>query len=1049
MPATDQISANSLINKLIQHAKPKMKEAAAFSLFSAFARLYYSHAPINELKKRPISELFGIVYSHWELLYRQTKPSEQIVRVFNPDIHRDGWQSSHTIVEVVMKDMPFIVDSMRNAMLQLGMMVHLMIYTGGITVIRDKGGLVTEIKPYNLSEPNSTETIEAPVYMEVDKQSDPDVLLAIETQLKTTLSDVQVAVLDWQAMRARVQESIDALSVSRAPVPPEEVKESIAFLTWLLDDQFTLLGVRDYKVVGSGDALALQLISGSGLGVLRDETHSKKHRLFSDIPEAARAMMLSSEHVLVISKTNTISTVHRLTHTDYIGIKSFDAFGKLMGERRVLGLYTSTAYSSHPKQIPFLRHKVASILKQSGFPPKSHAGKDIMHILETFPRDDLFQATNEELVEIANGILNLQDRQKVSIFVRHDPHGRYVSCLVYVPRDSYSSLFVMRAKTILMDMFHGTECNYSTYFHSPALTRIHYIIRIPFTKRRTRYKLEELETRLIAAGKSWHDGFAEVAMAHFDEEQSRKMIQHYNAAFSAGYCEAFTPEQALKDVKQIEALSKESLGMTLYRPDGASPFDIKFKLFRYHQTVPLSDALPILENMGLRVVGEQPYLLSFKSGETLWINDFSMTFSEEVSSISDQVRILFQEAFNQIWLNETENDVLNGLILEANLNWREIAMLRAYTKYLKQAGFTYSTPYICETFLKYPLIAAAFVRLFHAYFDPKLAATEQARDAIETEFQRLIDDVTLLDEDKIFRRMLALIKATLRTNFYQPDAQGKLKSMIALKFSPEKIPELPLPLPKYEIFVYSPHYEGVHLRAAKVARGGLRWSDRREDFRTEVLGLMKAQQVKNAVIVPSGAKGGFVIKNLPVDASREVAQAAAIACYKGFVGGLLDVTDNLQGTTVLRPKDVVCYDDADSYLVVAADKGTATFSDIANQIAVDRGFWLADAFASGGSTGYDHKKMGITARGAWVSAQRHFQSIGIQVDEAEITVIGIGDLAGDVFGNGVLLSSHLKLVGAFNHQHIFLDPTPDPASSFAERKRLFGLPRSQLSDYAP
>lgn len=1044
MPSNAHPSVNTLIGKIAQFSKTKIKEIATLSLFTQFVKLFYSRASIDDIKKLPVETLFGMAYSVWQLVrHAVSKPDRRAVRVFNPEMERDGWQSSHTVVVFTIQDMPFIVDSARIAMNELGMNIHFMIYTGGVNVKRNAAGVITEVVPYDLNSIAAHDTIEAPIYIEIDRQTDPDVLRTIETQINSAMHDVEVTVQDWKAMRARVQESIEALSHLLVKIAPDEVRESIAFLNWLLDDQFTLLGVRDYKVVGSQDQLALELVEGSGLGVLRDEAHSKQHRLFSEIPESARAMMLSTEHLLVISKTNTMSTVHRHVYTDYIGIKKFNDAGELIGERRIIGLYTSLAYSSHPKYIPFLRHKVASVLKKSGLPLRSHAGKDLMHILETFPRDDLFQASSDELFDIAMGVMNLQDRKKTSLFVRQDVYNRYVSCLVYVPRDYFSAQFVACAQHILMETFHGTNASYTTYFYTPTLTRIHYIIRIPSNKRRAKFNLEALEAKLVEAGKTWQDHFCEVTMARFDDAHAKATIAQFANAFPAGYRETFTPDQALKDIELIETMdSVNALGMTLYRAENATS-EIKFKLFRYQETVPLSDALPILEHMGLRVVEEQAYECKFKDGTVLWINDFTMTSHKDLTPILDSIHAVFEQVFLKVWSGEMENDVLNGLVFDASLSWREISMLRAYIKYLKQAGFTYSTPYIAETFLKYPLISKKMVALFYAYFDPEAKSFDQ-RETIETELLKLIDDVALLDEDKIFRRFLTLIKATLRTNYFISDTQ----SVFSFKFSPDKIPELPLPLPKYEVFVYSPVFEGIHLRAAKVARGGLRWSERREDFRTEVLGLMKAQQVKNAVIVPSGAKGGFVLKNAGPEIGREKYLETGIACYKKFIGGLLDITDNMQGLTPVPPKNVVCYDDIDTYLVVAADKGTATFSDIANQVAVDRGFWLGDAFASGGCTGYDHKKMGITARGAWVSAKRHFQGLNINVDAAEITVVGIGDLAGDVFGNGVLMSPHIKLVAAFNHQHIFLDPNPNPEKSFQERKRIFELPRSQWSDYA-
>lgn len=1042
MPTADRSMSNSLIIKVEEYSKTKLSQKHDYALFVAFLKLFYSHTSQSDLKDRSVESLFEMAYSHWKMIDKRPCAGMHCIRVFNPDEEKDGWHCKYTVVEIMMKDMPFIVDSARMVMNRLGFSIHLMIYMGGMKVVRDDSGAVTAVAPYLGRSHKANDNIESPVYMEIDRQSDPAVLEEIRQALNEAMSDVENAVQDWLPMQTKVQESIDELLKTQAPLPPAEVKESVAFLQWLLDGQFTFLGVRDYRVVGEGTSQALVLEKGSGLGVLRDETHSKARRLFSEIPEAARNLMLSSQEILVISKTNTVSTVHREAYTDYIGIKQFDDNGRLIGERRVIGLYTSTAYSSHPKQIPFLRHKVASVLKRSNLPPGSHAGKDLMHILETFPRDELFQSSVDELYHISMEILSLQDRKRLRLFVREDAYGRYISCFVYIPRENYNGQLISRLQAVLMEAFHGEDATYATYFYTPVLTRVFYNIRLAKTKNELHYDIHALETKLAEVAKSWQDGLYEVLMDHFGDDKGKKVFAIYRNAFSPGYCANFTPSQAVADIVHIQDISDENaLGMSLYAHPSAEVREVKFKLYRYHKTVPLSDALPILENLGLRVIGEEPYQIFLQENKQVWINDFLLEFSRATTIEVSAIRDIFQEAFYHIWLGLAENDLFNGLVVGAALSWREISVLRAYTKYLRQAGFTYSADYVAEAFSKYPLIAKLFIELFHGLFDPKLQGTADIEN-IEKTLLEHINQVTLLDEDRIFRRIFAAMKATLRTNFYQ-----KNKACLAFKLSSSQIPEMPLPYPMFEIYVYSPRVEGVHLRSSKVARGGLRWSDRKEDFRTEVLGLMKAQQVKNAVIVPSGAKGGFLPKNLPVNGTREEVLQEAIACYQLFIQSLLDITDNRVGDDIVSPQNTVCYDEPDPYLVVAADKGTATFSDIANKIAIDNNFWLGDAFASGGSAGYDHKKMGITARGAWVSAERHFQGLNINLANTEVTVVGIGDLSGDVFGNGVLLSKHLKLVAAFNHMHIFLDPNPNPEKSFEERKRMFALPRSTWADY--
>ena len=1036
-------SVASIIERISAYAKKQLPPKEA-SLIDKFTRLYYANIALEDIQERSIPDLYGIVLSHWELIY-QRKPNQLKISLFNPNYEGRGWQSTHTIIQIITDDMPFLIDSIRMEINRLKLTTHLMIYIGGIKVCRNKRFNIEDILSYHASHDLKT-SIEAPLYMEIDRQTDPKILADIQRNIRRVLKDVRAAVEDWEPIKQRVQESIDELDPTHMRQNPEEITESKAFLKWMLDDHFTFLGFRDYEMVGEGQEKALRLVPHSGLGVLRDDTHSKMLRQYSDLPQKARKIALSTDQILIMSKTNTISTVHRPAYTDYIGVKRFNEKGELIGERRFIGLYTSIAYTGDPKIIPLLRRKVELVTQKSALPVKSHAGKDLLHILSNLPRDDLFHATTEELYELAMSILHLQERRHIRLFVRRDAYGRFMSCLVYVPRENFNTTLVNMMRDILCKAFHGLDISFATYFSESVLARIHYVIRID-PRKRLEYEVKEIEKKLIEVGESWEDGFHTSILGHFGEEHGNALFNHYRTAFSVSYQEAFQPAQAVFDVEHVEKLSgKKELGMSFYRPLGVPKEVIRFKLFNHEYTVPLSDALPLLENMGLRVIGEQPYKLSFNDGSSVWINDFSMTYAKEPTFDVEEVKTIFQEAFQKTWNGEAENDALNRLVLEAELNWREISILRAYSKYFRQAGFTFSQEYIAETLVNNAKIACLLVELFKLYFDPTKTQKEETTH-LEQKIINSLDDVAILDEDRIIRRYLALIRATLRTNYFQMDAPENYKPYLSFKLDPTKIPELPKPLPTFEIFVYSPRFEGIHLRAAKIARGGIRWSDRREDYRTEILSLMKAQQVKNAVIVPSGAKGGFVTKNLTPDAPRETLIEEAIICYKGFISGLLDLTDNLQDGHIISPKNTICYDSEDPYLVVAADKGTATFSDIANTIAIERNYWMLDAFASGGSTGYDHKKMGITARGAWVSAEQHFKELGTNVDETEITVIGIGDMSGDVFGNGMLMSDKIKLVAAFDHRHIFLDPHPSSKTSYAERLRLFNLPRSSWDDY--
>ena len=1039
-------SSKPLIDKVVSYAKQKLKAPEA-ELVVKFIRLYYGGSSSADLSQHSIPNLFGAAYSQWKMMY-QAAADEIKVKVYNPELKKDAWESSHTVIQIVAPDSPFIVDSMRMVINQLGFTTHLLIHLGGVAVKRDKHARIIEVAHHDKK--TKDETVEAPIYMEIDRQTDPAILKQIEAKLLSVLLDVRAAVLDWSAMRDRMQEIMDSLSQTNKALPAADVEESKAFLAWLLDNHFTLLGARDYKVTGKGDQLALQLVSGSGLGVLRNESASKVVRLYSALAKEAREMALSPEHTLIISKTNTLSTVHRPAHTDYIGIKVFNDKAQLVMERRFIGLFTTTAYSCDPREIPFIRQKVASVLKKSALPARSYAGKELLHSLTTLPRNDLFHSTTAQLYDLSVAILQMQDRSMVRLFVRPDPYGRYYSCYVYLPRENFTTDVEHRIQKVLAQAFSATEVITSAWFSESVLARIHYVLRVDPNKK-TIYKLSDIEKKVTEIARSWTDVFKELLWSQFGEEKGNRLFQVYRDVFPVSYRVAFTPEQAIYDLGQIEKLSSENnLEMCFYRPSDAPKNSIRFKLYSRKQTIALSDVIPMLENLGLRVIDEQPYEINMSEDSKVWINDFGMSYVGENNFSVEEVRDIFQEGFSKLWNNLAENDRFNALILKEKLNWREVSLLRAYAKYSTQAGFNFSQAYIEQTFLHNSTIARLLVELFKVLFNPALATRPNvAASQLEKKIISALDGVSSLDEDRILRYFLALIKATLRTNYYQVGQSGNIKAYLSFKFDPARVPELRLPLPKYEIFVYSPRFEGVHLRADKVARGGLRWSDRREDFRVEVLGLMKAQQVKNAVIVPAGAKGGFVTKQLPMDQGRDAILQEGVECYKGFISGLLDLTDNLLHAQIVKPLNTVCYDEDDPYLVVAADKGTATFSDIANSISLERGFWLGDAFASGGSAGYDHKKMAITARGTWVSAERHFQDLNIDLNKTEFTAVGIGDMSGDVFGNGVLLSSKMKLVAVFNHMHIFIDPNPDPKISFKERKRLFNLPRSTWADYNP
>lgn len=1029
-----------VLNNLKAHIKKQLPESKA-KLLSALADQYYSMVSYDDLAERSTEDLYGALKSHWDFMQKR-EPGECKVNIFNPDYKRDGWKSTHTVIQIIHDDMPFLVDSIRMEINRHGFLVHHIVHMGGLRVKRDKNNRITTIYPRDKKVADSI--MEAPIYLEIDRQVDEKVLKSLKESLERVLHDVNSAVDDWHEMLDRMDHALMELEQNPPPLDPAEITESKAFLRWLKDN-FILFGCRDYEWKKEKGEKVLKVVPGSGLGVLR-ETSSKHTRHLSDLPPEAQKLELSS-HILIIAKTSTRSTIHRSGYSDCISVKAFDEKGNLKGERRFVGLYTSSAYNSNPKHIPFLRLKVAKVLQVSNLSPSSHAGKNLLNILETLPRDDLFQSTSDELLELSMGIFHLQERQRVRLFIRKDSYGRYYSCLVYVPRESFNTDLTRQMKAILKDALNSDEVTFSTYFSESILARIHFMVRVK-PGEDVEFDAKAIERKLVEIGTSWRQELHESLVDYFGEAKGVEFFNKYQHAFLASYKESFTPRTAVYDIEDLESLSdKNLLSMNFYKPVDREDDVVRFKVYQRNHTIPLSDALPILENMGFRVIGERPHKIMFKDGSSAWINDFDLLFTRDISFDIKKVKENFQKTFAAVWLNNAENDGFNYLVLAAQLTWREVLMLRAYARYFQQAGFAFSQAYIAETLSSNYNIAKLLVSYFNGKFEPKEQLSEASLQKIEEQIIAALDDVSNLDEDRILRHYLDVMKATLRTNFFQLGKNKQPKNYVSFKFSPAEIPGLPKPLPMFEIFVYSPRFEGVHLRGAKVARGGLRWSDRREDFRTEVLGLMKAQQVKNAVIVPLGAKGGFVAKQLPVDGTRDEIMAEGVACYQDFIRGLLDITDNIVNQKVAPPKQVVRYDEDDTYLVVAADKGTATFSDIANQISEEYNFWMADAFASGGSTGYDHKKMGITAKGAWESVKRHFREMDFNTQKTDFTVVGIGDMSGDVFGNGMLLSKHIRLLAAFNHIHIFIDPNPDSAVSFKERQRLFKMPRSTWADY--
>jgi glutamate dehydrogenase len=1020
-------------------------------------RYFYRHVAAEDISERSEVDLYGAAMSQYKLASYRPQGTAN-VRVFTPTDAEHGWSAAgHTIVEVVTDDMPFLVDSVTMELNEQNREVHLVVHPQ-VLVRRDVTGRLLEV----FTDDDTVDRAdgvgaahdvfrESWMHIEVGRESSQSQREDVERSLRKVLLDVREAVEDWPKMHARALEIIEELDKVPPPLPPEEIAEGQALLQWLADTHFTFLGYREYRLE-EGDQpgeVYLRAVAGTGYGILRSDQDMSPS--FGRLPPLVRDKA-REKTLLVLAKANSKSTVHRPTYLDYVGIKTFDENGEVVGERRFLGLFSSAAYTESLTRIPVIRLKAQQVIDRSGFAPQSHTGKALMDVLETYPRDELFQTPIDELVPIAEAILHTRERRQLRLFVRRDTYGRYLSCLVYLPRDRYTTAVRERIAGILKRQLKGESLEYTARVSESLLARLHFVIRPKPGEVIGDINQADLERRLAEAARSWRDDFVAAAHAEYGEEEGALLARRYADSFPEAYKEDYPPRTGAVDLGRLEAISAEGgLDLSLYQLIDSRPEEARLKIFRVGAPVSLSEVLPILSSMGVEVVDERPYGLVGLDRES-HIYDFGLRYGRELPSGS---RELFQGAVNAVWEGDNEVDGFNALVLAAGLTWRQATLLRAYAKYMRQGGTPFAQDYIEGALTQNVDITRALVALFEARFDPgrngNLAADNESRTAktadIEARIGRALDDVASLDHDRILRSYLLAVKATLRTNYFQVDAAGNSKSYISLKLEPTAIPDLPEPRPKFEIFVYSPRVEGVHLRFGAVARGGLRWSDRRDDFRTEILGLVKAQMVKNTVIVPVGAKGGFFCKQLPDPADREAWLAEGIACYKTFVSGLLDITDNLQGDETIPPDRVVRHDGDDSYLVVAADKGTATFSDIANGVAKDYGFWLGDAFASGGSVGYDHKVMGITARGAWESVRRHFREMGVDCQGEDFTCVGVGDMSGDVFGNGMLLSEHIRLVAAFDHRDIFLDPDPVADTSYAERKRLFDLPRSSWQDY--
>jgi glutamate dehydrogenase len=1013
----------------------------------AIAPEYFRRIDEQDLAERTPEDLLAALLSHLALGAQRERDRPQ-VRIFSPSTAEGGWNSRHSVIQIVNDDMPFLVDSTTLEINRQGLTLHLIVHPI-FAVERDAQGQLLEIQPRAKSEKAPRESW---MHIEIDRLIDEEQREALEAGIARVLADVRHSVRDWRPMLARLEIAIAELANPPAAIPDAAVAEARAFLQWLADDHMTLLGYRQHHLVHEGDQVVLRLVPGSGLGVLR-EKGDPLSASFSALPPKARAIASATLPLLVVTKSNTRSSVHRAGYTDYVGIKRYNEDGEVIGEHRFLGLFTSTAYSARVSEIPLLRGKVQTVIDRAGFPPHGHLAKALVHVLETFPRDDLFQIPEAELFDTALGIVGLGERQRLRLFAWSDPFERYVSCLVYVPRDAYSTDLRLKFQRILLAAFKGVNADFDVSLTEQVLARIHFTVRtVPGEL--PAYDVRAVERELAEAARRWDDDLRDALIDGEGEGSGLTLFKRWAAAFPAGYRERFTATQALPDVRKLTGLTPaQPLALALYQREGAAQGALGLKVYRLGAPLVLSDSLPMLEHMGVRVLGEASWRILPRAGEAeaIALHEFELQAPLTGEFDLPTLAALFEPAFARVLQGEIDSDDFNRLVLLAGLPAEDVVVLRAYAKYCKQIGFAHTQATIAATLAAYPRIAHMLVSLFKRRFDPQQHDAQAAASQVRA-IEQAMEKVASLTDDRVLRQLLGLIQATLRTNFWRTGpghsgALGPRRQFLSFKFECAAVPGLPPPKPLYEIFVYSPRFEGVHLRGGKVARGGLRWSDRPDDFRTEVLGLVKAQMVKNTVIVPVGSKGGFVLKKAPPASDREAFMKEGIACYQDYLRGLLDLTDNLVARKVVAPPQVLRHDEDDPYLVVAADKGTATFSDYANQVSAEYGHWLGDAFASGGSAGYDHKGMGITARGAWESVKRHFRELGLDTQTTDFTVVGVGDMSGDVFGNGMLLSRHIRLVAAFDHRHVFIDPTPDAAASFAERERLFKLPRSSWADY--
>ena len=1008
----------------------------------AFQERFLADILPDDLATLTPAERQRLTASVWQLMQRRRR-GDVNMRLYNPVKDKNGWTVDHTVLEIVSDDMPFLVDSVTGELHRRGLSVHLFIHPV-VNVTRDAQGQLVEILKAGSPLPDRAESL---MHVQFDQCVDPKLLDDIGETLRDIFEELYAAVRDWPTMRQRMGDAAaEIMEASEKRIPADEKNEARSFLAWLDDNNFTYLGYRHLDIVKRGANIGWKVTAGCGLGILRDD----EVRMFGglrDLDKQPREVQefIQKQGLIIVTKTNERARIHRTVPMDAIFVQRFDGNGAVIAEHLFVGLFTSRSYSQSPSEVPFVRHKIQQVIDRATFDPYGHDGKALVHILKHYPRDELFQISTDDLFHHSVGIVRLQERSRIALFIRRDPFRRFVTCLVYTPREHYDSALRLRLQRKLSTAFGGPITDYNVRIDDSPLARVFLTLSIPENADMPDVSAIEGEVRELS--RSWPDRLRDSLVAQHGEAEALNMLRRYAEAFPPAYCNVMTPDDAVNDIRDLERVQAQNHCLVDFTATELAGL-VHLRLFQPVQPLVLSEVLPLIENMGLKVeyMGG-PHEIAPQGGKgKYYIHEFACRLAQPAIGESAHIKPLFEEAFSGVWSGKIENDGLNALTLRASLPWREILMLRALLRYLRQLRVPYSLDMMTTTLLDYPEITQQLAALFVARFDPAFRGDRAKAMAMLVErIMTGLAQVQLVEQDQILRRFLNLIQSALRTNYFQTDDAGEPKPYLSIKFNSRAIDYMPLPKPLMEIFVYSPRVEAVHLRGGKVARGGIRWSDRREDFRNEILGLMKAQMVKNCVIVPVGSKGGFIVKRPPAEADKF--QAEGIECYRLMMRGLLDVTDNRVGDKIVPPRNVVRHDGDDPYLVVAADKGTAKFSDIANAISQEYHFWLDDAFASGGSAGYDHKQMGITARGAWEAVKRMFRERGTDIQSTDFTVVGVGDMSGDVFGNGMLLSRHIRMIGAFDHRHIFCDPNPDAAISFAERERMFNLPRSSWADY--